>query len=263
MSDKNEPIILKTPEQIAGIRRASQLAAEVLVMLGEHVKVGVTTDALDKLAHDYIVNQQSAIPACLNYLGFPRSICTSVNHQVCHGIPGSKKLVDGDIINVDVTVIKDGYFGDTSMMFEIGKPTIRGSRICRIAHECLWVGIDMVKPGVTLGDLGYAIQQHANKNACSIVREYCGHGVGLAFHEPPLVMHYGNKGEGEVLQAGMTFTIEPMVNLGKKDIKVLPDGWTVVTKDRSLSAQWEHTLVVTETGCDILTLRSGEERPAF
>ena len=260
MSDKNEPIILKMPEQIAGIRRASQLAAEVLVMLSEHVKVGVTTDTLDKLAHDYIVNQQGAIPACLNYLGFPRSICTSVNHQVCHGIPGNKKLVDGDIINVDVTVIKDGFFGDTSMMFEIGKPTIRGSRICRIAHECLWVGIDMVKPGVTLGDLGYAIQQHAHKNACSIVREYCGHGVGLAFHEPPLVMHYGNQGEGEVLQAGMTFTIEPMVNLGKKDIKVLPDGWTVVTKDRSLSAQWEHTLVVTETGCEVLTLRTGEER---
>jgi methionyl aminopeptidase len=184
-----------------------------------------------------------------------------VNHQVCHGIPGDKKLVDGDIINIDVTVIKDGYFGDTSMMFEIGKPTIRGSRICRIAHECLWVGIDKVKPGITLGDLGFAIQQHAQKNACSIVREYCGHGVGLAFHEPPLVMHYGNKGEGEVLQAGMTFTIEPMVNLGKKDIKVLPDGWTVVTKDRSLSAQWEHTLVVTETGCEVLTLRAGETRP--
>jgi methionyl aminopeptidase len=261
MSEKNEEIILKTPEQIAGIRRASQLAAEVLVMLSEHVKVGVTTDTLDKLAHDYIVNQQGAIPACLNYLGFPRSICTSVNHQVCHGIPGEKKLVDGDIINIDVTVIKDGYFGDTSMMFEIGKPTIRGSRICRIAHECLWVGIDMVKPGVTLGDLGFAIQQYAQKNACSIVREYCGHGVGLAFHEPPLVMHYGNKGEGAVLQAGMTFTIEPMVNLGKKDIKVLPDGWTVVTKDRSLSAQWEHTLVVTETGCEVLTLRSSETRP--
>jgi methionyl aminopeptidase len=260
-SEKNEPIIIKTPEQIAGIRRASQLAAEVLVMLSEQVKVGVTTGVLDQLAHDYIVNQQGAIPACLNYLGFPRSICTSVNHQVCHGIPGDKKLVDGDIINIDVTVIKDGYFGDTSMMFEIGKPTIRGSRICRIAHECLWVGIDKVKPGITLGDLGFAIQQHAQKNACSIVREYCGHGVGLAFHEPPLVMHYGNKGEGEVLQAGMTFTIEPMVNLGKKDIKVLPDGWTVVTKDRSLSAQWEHTLVVTETGCEVLTLRAGETRP--
>ncbi len=261
MAEKSEEIIIKTPEQIAGIRRASQLAAEVLVMLGEHIRVGVTTDHLDQLAYSYIVNEQGAIPACLNYLGFPRSICTSINHQVCHGIPGDKRLVDGDIINIDVTVIKDGYFGDTSMMFEVGKPTIRGSRICRIAHECLWVGIDMVKPGVCLGDLGYAIQQYAQKNSCSIVREYCGHGVGLAFHEAPLVMHYGNRGEGAILQAGMTFTIEPMVNLGKKEIKVLPDGWTVVTKDRSLSAQWEHTLVVTETGCEVLSLRSGELRP--
>jgi len=262
-NQNNEKPIIKTPEQIAGMRIAGQLAAEVLVMLAEHIKVGITTDQLDQLAYDHIVHVQKAIPACLNYKGFPRSICTSVNHQVCHGIPGDKKLVDGDIINVDVTVIKDGYFGDTSMMFEIGKPTIRGSRICRIAHECLWIGIDLVKPGTSLGDIGYAIQRHAESNHCSVVREYCGHGVGLAFHEEPHVMHFGRKGEGLALEPGMTFTIEPMINLGKHDIKVLPDGWTVVTRDRSLSAQWEHTLAVTDTGVEILTLRPGETRPVF
>jgi methionyl aminopeptidase len=262
MSDNNaDNVIIKTPEQLAGMRIAGKLAADVLVMLTEHVRVGVTTDTLDKLAYDYIVNVQQAVPACLNYKGFPRTICTSINHQVCHGIPGSKKLADGDIVNIDITVIKDGYFGDTSMMFEIGKPTIRGSRLCRIAHECLWVGIDLVKPGTTLGDIGFAIQQHAERNHCSVVREYCGHGVGLQFHEEPHVMHYGHKGEGLVLTPGMTFTIEPMINLGKHDIKVLPDGWTVVTRDRSLSAQWEHTLAVTETGVEIMTLRPGEQHP--
>jgi methionyl aminopeptidase len=262
MSNNNaDKVIIKTPEQIAGMRIAGKLAADVLVMLTEHVRVGVTTDELDRLSYDYIVNEQKAIPACLNYKGFPRSICTSINHQVCHGIPGSKKLSDGDIVNIDVTVIKDGYFGDTSMMFEVGKPTIRGSRICRIAHECLWIGIDLVKPGATLGDIGYAIQKYAESNQCSVVREYCGHGVGLEFHEEPHVMHYGKKGDGLVLTPGMTFTIEPMINLGRKDIKVLPDGWTVVTRDRALSAQWEHTLAVTETGVEILTLRPGEVRP--
>lgn len=254
-------VIIKTAEQLSGIRIASQLAAEVLVMLSEHVKPGVTTDQLDQLAYQMIVHQQQATPACLNYKGFPRSICTSINHQVCHGIPGDKVLKDGDIVNIDVTVIKNGYYGDTSMMFEVGKPTIRGSRICRIAHECLWVGIDLVKPGTTLGDIGYAIQQHAESNHCSVVREYCGHGVGLAFHEEPHVMHFGRPGEGLVLQPGMTFTIEPMINLGKPSIKLLPDGWTVVTKDRSLSAQWEHTLAVTETGVDVLSLRANETRP--
>jgi methionyl aminopeptidase len=262
MSDNNaDKVIIKTPEQLAGMRIAGKCAADVLMMLSEHVRVGVTTDTLDKLAYDYIVNEQKAIPACLNYKGFPRSICTSINHQVCHGIPGSKKLSDGDIVNIDVTVIKNGYFGDTSMMFEIGKPTIRGSRICRIAHECLWIGIDQVKPGATLGDIGYAIEQHAKNNHCSVVQEYCGHGVGLEFHEEPHVMHYGKKGEGLVLAPGMTFTIEPMINLGKKEIKILPDGWTVVTKDRALSAQWEHTLAITETGVEILTLRPNEARP--
>lgn len=253
-------VIIKSAQQIEGMRIAGKMAADVLVMLSEHVKPGVSTDTLDQLAYDMIVNQQQAIPACLNYKGFPRSICTSINHQVCHGIPGDKKLKDGDIVNIDVTVIKDGFFGDTSMMFEVGKPTIRGNRICNIAHECLWVGINLVKPGVTLGDIGYAIQRHAERNHCSVVEEYCGHGVGLAFHEEPHVMHYGRQGEGLVLQPGMTFTIEPMINLGKKDIKVLPDGWTVVTKDRTLSAQWEHTLAVTETGVEILTLRPGEAR---
>lgn len=261
MSDQSNPtsnVIIKTPSQIAGMRVAGKMAADVLVMLSEHIKPGITTDELDRLAYNMIVNEQQAIPACLNYKGFPRSICTSINHQVCHGIPGDKKLKDGDIVNIDVTVIKDGFFGDTSMMFEVGKPTIRGSRICKIAHECLWVGINLVKPGVTLGDIGYAIQRHAERNHCSVVEEYCGHGVGLAFHEEPHVMHYGRQGEGLVLQPGMTFTIEPMINLGKKDIKVLPDGWTVVTKDRTLSAQWEHTLAVTDTGVEILTLRPGE-----
>lgn len=256
-----DEVIIKTAAQIDGIRIASQMAADVLLMLGQHVKPGVTTGELDQLAYDMIVNEQQATPATLNYRGFPASICTSLNHQVCHGIPGDKKLKDGDIINIDVTVIKDGYYGDTSMMFEVGKPTIRGSRICRIAHECLWIGIDLVKPGVTLGDIGHAIQQHAESNGCSVVREYCGHGVGLAFHEEPMVMHYGTPGQGLVLQPGMTFTIEPMINLGKHPIKVLPDGWTVVTRDRSLSAQWEHTLAVTETGVDVLTLRRGEVRP--
>ncbi len=262
MSHNNaDKVIIKTAEQLAGMRIAGKLAADVLVMLTEHINIGVSTDTLDRLAYDYIVNTQKAIPACLNYKGFPRSICTSINHQVCHGIPGDKKLADGDIVNIDVTVIKDGYFGDTSMMFEIGKPTVRGSRICRIAHECLWIGIDLVKPGATLGDIGYAIQKHAESNHCSVVREYCGHGVGIEFHEEPHVMHYGRKGEGLVLTPGMTFTIEPMINLGKKDIKVLPDGWTVVTRDRTLSAQWEHTLAVSETGVEILTLRTNEVRP--
>jgi methionyl aminopeptidase len=257
----NMKINIKTSTQIEKMRVAGYLAAEVLEMIGPYVKSGVTTEELDCICHDYIVTVQKATPAPLNYRGFPKSICTSINHVVCHGIPCAKKLKDGDIINIDITVIKDGYFGDTSMMFEIGKPTVRGSRICRIAHECLWIGIDLVKPGATLGDIGYAIQKHAESNHCSVVREYCGHGVGIEFHEEPHVMHYGRKGEGLVLTPGMTFTIEPMINLGKKDIKVLPDGWTVVTRDRTLSAQWEHTLAVSETGVEILTLRTNEVRP--
>ena len=202
---------------------------------------------------------QQAIPAPLNYRGFPKSICTSVNHQVCHGIPGEKKLKNGDIVNIDITVIKNGYHGDTSKMFFVGKPSISAERICRISHECLRIGIDMVKPGIQLGDIGHAIQRHAEGHDCSIVREYCGHGIGAQFHEEPQVLHYGQPGTGLRLEAGMIFTIEPMVNIGKRHVKLLPDQWTVITKDRSLSAQWEHTILVTPTGHDVLTCLPGDE----
>lgn len=251
-------ITIKTTEQIEKMRVAGRLAAEVLEMIAPQVQPGITTDELDRICHDYIVNVQQAVPAPLNYHGFPKSICTSVNHQVCHGIPGDRALKDGDIVNLDITVIKDGYHGDTSMMFLVGKPSIKAERLVRIAHECLLVGIRMVRPGVRLGDIGHAIQHHAEANGYSIVREYCGHGIGEKFHEEPQVLHYGSPGTGLELTPGMTFTIEPMVNAGKRQIKMLPDGWTVVTKDRSLSAQWEHTLVVTDTGYEVLTRRNGE-----
>ena len=251
-------VIIKTPEEQEKMRVAGRLAAEVLEMIAPHVRPGVTTDELDRLCHDYIVKVQQAIPAPLNYHGFPKSICTSINHQVCHGIPNERELKDGDIVNLDITVLKDGYHGDTSMMFLVGKPSIKAERLCRIAHECLLLGIRMVRPGVRLGDIGHAIQHHAEANGYSIVREYCGHGIGRDFHEEPQVLHYGNPGTGLELTPGMTFTIEPMVNAGKRHIKLLPDGWTVVTKDRSLSAQWEHTILVTENGCEVLTRRSGE-----
>jgi len=246
-------VTIKTSEEIEKMRVAGRLAGDVLNMIRPHVEAGITTDELDKICHDYIVNEQQAIPAPLNYRGFPKSICTSVNHQVCHGIPADKKLKNGDIINIDITVIKDKYHGDTSKMFMVGKPSIQAERICRISYECMRMGIEMVKPGIQLGDIGHAIQQHAEKNHCSIVREYCGHGIGINFHEDPQVLHYGEAGTGLVLEPGMTFTIEPMVNVGKRGVKVLPDEWTVVTKDRSLSAQWEHTILVTETGFDVLT----------
>lgn len=249
---------IKTPEEIEKMRVAGRLAAEVLEMIEPHVKEGVTTEELNTLCHDYIVNVQNAIPAPLNYHGFPKSICTSINHVVCHGIPGEKALKNGDIINIDVTVLKDGYHGDTSKMFFIGKPSVKAQHVVNIAHECLFIGIDMVKPGVRLGDIGHAIQKHAESNRCSVVREYCGHGIGRVFHEDPQVLHYGTPGTGEVLKAGMTFTIEPMVNIGKHHTRLLPDQWTVVTKDHSLSAQWEHTLLVTEDGVEILTLRNEE-----
>jgi len=255
-------VIIKTAEEIAKMRVAGRLAGEVLEMIGEHVKPGVTTDELNTICHDYIVNVQKAIPAPLNYRGFPKSICTSVNHQVCHGIPSDKKLKDGDIINIDITVIHDEFHGDTSKMFFVGKPTVKGKRIARIAHECMWKGIDIVKPGVTLGDIGHVIQQHAEDNHCSIVREYCGHGIGREFHEDLQVLHYGTPDTGVVLTPGMTFTIEPMVNLGKRQVKLLPDGWTVVTKDHSLSAQWEHTVLVTDDGVEVLTLRNEEKKEA-
>lgn len=252
-------ISIKTPEEIQKMRVAGRLAAEVLEMIEPHIKVGVTTNVLNEICHQYIVEHQKAIPAPLNYHGFPKSICTSVNHQVCHGIPNDKPLKNGDIVNVDITVIKDGYHGDTSKMFFVGEPTIQGKHVTRIARECLFIGIEMVKPGIRLGDIGHAIQTHAEKNRCSIVREFCGHGIGAVFHEDPQVLHYGKPNTREMLQAGMTFTIEPMVNAGKAAIRILPDHWTVITKDHSLSAQWEHTLLVTDDGVEILTLREEEK----
>jgi len=250
---------IKSAEEIEKMRVAGRLAAEVLRMIRPHVKAGITTEALDQLCHDYIVNEQQAIPAPLNYHGFPKSICTSVNHQVCHGIPGDKVLKNGDIINIDITVIKDGYHGDTSKMFYIGEPSILARRICEISHACMVLGIELVRPGIKLGDIGHIIQQHAEKNNFSVVREYCGHGIGKDFHEEPQVLHYGTPGTGLTLEPGMIFTIEPMINAGRREVKLLPDKWTVVTRDRSLSAQWEHTILVTETGHEVLTKLADDE----
>lgn len=250
--------IIKTAQEIEKMRIAGQLAADVLTMIEAHIKKGITTNELDQICHNYIVDVQGAIPAPLNYHGFPKSICTSLNYVVCHGIPNDKPLKEGDIVNIDITVIKDGYHGDTSKMFMVGKVSILGERLSRIAQECLYLGIKMVKPGARLGDIGAAIQKHAENHNYSIVREYCGHGIGVGFHEEPQVLHYGKKGTGEVLKKGQCFTIEPMLNAGKRDCKVLKDEWTVVTKDKKLSAQWEHTLLVTETGVEILTLRPEE-----
>ena len=252
-------ITIKTPAEIEKMRVAGRLAAEVLTMIRPHVVSGITTGELDRICHDYIVNVQKATPAPLNYKGFPKSICTSVNHQVCHGIPGEKKLKKGDIVNIDITVIKDGYHGDTSRMFFIDKPSIQAERLVRITHECMLKGIEVVKPGAHLGDIGHAIQHHAEQHNFSVVREYCGHGIGREFHEDPQVLHYGKPGTGIELQAGMTFTVEPMINAGNKEVKLLPDNWTVVTRDHSLSAQWEHTVLVTETGHEILTCLPGNE----
>ncbi|GGK66174.1 type I methionyl aminopeptidase [Amphritea balenae] len=252
-------ITIKTPQEIEKMRVAGRLAAEVLEMIEDHIKPGVSTEEINKICHDYIVNEQDAIPAPLNYHGFPKSICTSVNHVVCHGIPNDKKLKNGDIINVDITVIKDGYHGDTSKMFYIGKVPAHAQRLCEITQECLQKGIDLVKPGTRLGDIGHVIQQHAEANHYSVVREYCGHGIGKDFHEDPQVVHYGKPGTGIELQEGMCFTIEPMINAGKRHVKLLKrDGWTVETTDKRLSAQWEHTLLVTANGCEILTQRSEE-----
>ena len=252
-------IKIKTPEQIEKMRVAGRLAADVLDMIGPFVEAGITTDELDKICHDYIVNTQQAIPAPLNYHGFPKSICTSVNHQVCHGIPSNKKLKKGDIINIDITVIKDGFHGDTSKMFCVGKPNTATQRLCDIAQTALYIGIDMVKPGTRLGDIGHAIQTYSEAQHYSVVREYCGHGIGEQFHEAPQVLHYGKPDTGITLKEGMTFTIEPMINQGKRHIKTLPDKWTVITKDHKLSAQWEHTLNVTPDGVEILTLRDEEK----
>ncbi|AFP30091.1 MULTISPECIES: type I methionyl aminopeptidase [Marinobacter] len=252
-------VTIKTPEDIAKMRVAGKLAAEVLEMIHEHVKPGVTTEHLNQLCHDYIVNVQQAIPAPLNYKGFPKSICTSVNHVVCHGIPTEQKVLkDGDIINIDVTVIKDGYHGDTSKMWAVGTPKPGTERLIQITQECMYKGIELVKPGARLGDIGHVIQQHAEKHRFSVVRDYCGHGIGQVFHEEPQVMHYGKAGTGLELKEGMIFTIEPMINQGKYHTKLLPDEWTAVTKDRKLSAQWEHTILVTADGHEVLTKRKEE-----
>ena len=247
-------VIIKTPEQIEKMRIAGRLAAEVLDLIGEYVKPGVSTQTLDDICHKHITEVQKATPAPLNYRGFPKSICTSVNHVICHGIPDEKKILkEGDIVNIDVTVIKDGWHGDTSRMYFVGEPKQRAKRLVDVTYEATKLGIQMVKPGVTLGDIGAAIQAHAYKNRYSVVYEYCGHGIGQTFHEDPQVLHYGRAGTGLKLEKGMTFTIEPMINIGKRHSKLLGDGWTVVTKDRSLSAQWEHTIAVTEDGYDVLT----------
>ena len=251
-------IILKTPAEIEQMRVAGQMAGEVLRMIREHVKPGVTTDELDSICHRHITEVQQAIPAPLNYKGFPKSICTSVNNVVCHGIPGDKLLKDGDIVNIDITVIKDGWHGDTSKMFYVGEPSVRARRVCDIAYESMVRGIEMVRPGVRLGDIGQAIQRFAESSGCSVVREYCGHGIGRGFHEDPQVLHYGRAGTGEILVPGMVFTIEPMINFGARDTRLMPDGWTVVTRDRSLSAQWEHTIAVTGDGYDVLTRLPGD-----
>jgi len=251
-------IIIKNESEIQKMRVAGKLAAEVLEMIEPHIIPGVTTNELNTLCHDYMVNEQKVIPAPLNYRGFPKSICTSVNQTICHGIPNEKRLKKGDIVNIDITVIKDDYHGDTSKMFCVGDVSQFAKRLIKITRESMFLGIDQVKPGATLGDIGQAIQKHAESNRYSIVREFCGHGVGKDFHEEPHVMHFGKAGEGDVLEAGMIFTIEPMLNIGKRHMKVLKDGWTAVTKDRTLSAQWEHTILVTPTGHEILTLRQEE-----
>jgi methionyl aminopeptidase len=252
-------VSIKTPDEIEKMRVAGRLAGEVLQMIRPHVQPGITTLELDRICHDYIVNVQQAIPAPLNYRGFPKSICTSVNHVVCHGIPGEKTLKKGDMVNIDITVIKDGFHGDTSKMFFAGEPTVAAERLARISHECMKIGIDLVRPDIRLGDIGHAIQEYAESHQCSIVREYCGHGIGREFHEDPQVLHYGRPGTGLRLVPGMIFTIEPMVNAGRRDTRLLPDGWTVVTKDHSLSAQWEHTILVTADGHEVLTCLPGDE----
>ncbi|MEW6313225.1 MAG: type I methionyl aminopeptidase [Pseudomonadota bacterium] len=261
-------ISIKTPDEVLKMRVAGRLAAEVLDFIAPHVQAGITTGELDRLCHDYMVNVQGVVPAPLNYAPpghrpYPKSICTSVNHVVCHGVPGEKKLKNGDIVNIDITVIKDGYHGDTSRMFYVGAPSTQAKRLCEIAYQCMWHGIEVVKSGAYLGDIGHAIQAHAESNGCSVVREFCGHGIGKTFHEDPQVLHYGKPGTGLKLTAGMTFTIEPMINAGKAAIRQLADGWTIVTKDHSLSAQWEHTVLVTATGHEVLTLSAGSPPPAY
>lgn len=252
-------VTIKSPAQLAKMRVAGRLAAEVLEMIAPHVHAGITTGELDRICHDYIVDVQKAIPAPLNYRGFPKSICTSVNQVVCHGIPSVKRVLkNGDIINIDITVIKDGHYGDTSQMFCVGKVPHHARRLIQVAQDCLYLGIAQVRPGKHLGDIGYAIQKHAEANHYSVVRDYCGHGIGTEFHEDPQVLHYGTPGTGMVLREGMTFTIEPMINAGRHETRLKSDGWTVETRDGRLSAQWEHTLAVTADGVEILTARAME-----
>ncbi len=251
-------VTIKSAEEQDRMRVAGRLAADVLDMVGDYVKPGVTTGEIDEICHKFITEQQDAIPAPLNYKGFPKSICTSVNHVVCHGIPGDRRLKNGDAVNIDITVIKDGYHGDTSRMFFVGKPNVRATRLAEIAFEAMWLGIEQLAPGKHLGDVGAAIQKHVEKNHFSVVREYCGHGIGRRFHEDPQVLHYGKSGTGMKLRPGMTLTVEPMVNAGKAPVRLLPDGWTVVTKDHSLSAQWEHTVLVTDDGYEVLTLGAAD-----
>jgi methionyl aminopeptidase len=255
-------ITIKTASEIEAMRTAGRLASEVLDYITPFVKPGITTGELDRLCHDYMVGVQGTIPAPLNYSPpgyrpFPKSICTSVNHQVCHGIPGERVLKNGDIVNIDVTVIKDGFHGDTSRMFMVGEASIAARRLCQVTWECMWLGIEQVRPGATIGDIGHVIQRHAEAHGYSVVREFCGHGIGSKFHEDPQILHYGRPGTGPKIEAGMIFTVEPMINAGRREIREMADGWTIVTKDHSLSAQWEHTVLVTETGFEILTTSAG------
>jgi methionyl aminopeptidase len=259
-------ITIKTAADVEAMRIAGRLASEVLDLLTHHVKPGVSTDELDRLAHDHIVNVQHAVPAPLNYAPpgytpYPKSICTSINHQVCHGIPNDRPLKNGDIVNIDVTVIKDGWHGDTSRMFIVGEGSIAAKRLCQFTYDAMWKGIVKVKPGIRLGDIGHSIQTFAENNGFSVVREFCGHGIGQKFHEEPQVLHYGRPGTLEELVPGMMFTIEPMINAGRREIREMGDGWTIVTKDRSLSAQWEHTVLVTDTGYEVMTLSDGSPPP--
>ena len=260
------PVSIKSPQEIEKMRIAGRLAAEVLDYIAPFVQAGITTGELDRLCHDYMVDVQQCIPAPLNYaphghVPYPKSICTSINHQVCHGVPGDKKLKNGDILNIDITTIKDGFHGDTSRMFYAGEPSIQAKRLCEATYQAMWRGIRAVRPGAHLGDIGHAIQGFVEALGYSVVREFCGHGIGRKFHEEPQVLHYGKANNGMKLEAGMIFTIEPMINAGKAGIKQLGDGWTVVTKDHSLSAQWEHTVLVTETGFELLTLSAGSPPP--
>lgn len=261
-----EKILVTDPKDLEQMRAACQAAAQTLDYLGQFIKPGITTAEIDRLCLEYITDELGVQSATVGYAPpgyppFPGAVCTSVNHVICHGIPGDKKLRDGDIINLDVTVIKDGWFGDTSRMYFVGKPSILARRLTEVTYECMWLGIEQVRPGAHLGDIGHAIQQHAESNHYSVVREYCGHGIGQAFHQDPQVLHYGKPGTGMALEAGMIFTIEPMINAGRRELRTLPDQWTVVTRDRSLSAQWEHTILVTDTGYEVLTVSPGMPKP--